>query len=220
MIGIRELNRERLRLNLKHRELAGMIGMNKNTFISKMLGYIGMTESEQTRVVNAMYELKKGGQMTVNTQMMTHARAALFNYAKLLRKWQEVLFLIQATELATDYSAQGYGVFPPSGGNTSDPVAKRYARLETLNKAAENGLNRIKEVIEERAVLKNSGREDEREMFQILERHFCFRESIEDIALSLRKSPRTMYRRKYELVRRIGARMSRKQSKSGRKSEE
>ena len=52
--------------------------------------------------------------------------------------------------------------------------------------------------------LKNSMNENEREMFLIMERVFMSHDSIEHVSADTGKSVRTLYRRKFDLIQRVG----------------
>ena len=108
-----------------------------------------------------------------------------------------------------DNSAQNYGASASRNGSHSDPVVRHYLRLEVLRRAADHVVEEMRPVLDEYLGIKNSSLESEREMFLILERHYWDGEKVEDIAASLGKSARTLYRRKNELLRRVERRNER-----------
>ena len=101
----------------------------------------------------------------------------------------------QAKEKELSYSGQKYGGFPPSAGNISDPVARRYSVLEKLEWNIKELEGNVYPVLEARNELKNSQSEEEREMFLVLEVHFVNGESIADLSLESGIPERTLYRR-------------------------
>lgn len=127
----------------------------------------------------------------------------LQNYQTCVAKWQAVRAQIMISSSGTDYSSPSYGGFPSTRGRHSDPVVRRLIVQSGLRAASEYLLGQVRAVIEVYLTLKNSDREEEREMFLVLERYFGEHAGIESIAREIGLSARTLYRRKEELIARV-----------------
>ena len=143
----------------------------------------------------------------LNGRAYQSARNMLISFQSRLSRLHSLYELLLEREASAGCGGQNYGGGRPSTGTHSDPVACRYARLETLRNVISRAEKLILPACCVRNEVKNSGREDEREMFLILERHFIAGESIKAVSGALGKSLRTMHRRKNELIERTAERI-------------
>lgn len=137
--------------------------------------------------------------MIMSVKSYRQVNTMLKLYAYRLRALEGLRAEYAEVEQELSVQAQAYGVFPPSAGEHSDPVAARYAHMEKVRVRIAFDESQVRPVQEVYNRLKNSKSERARVIFLVLERHFINKEPVQMISTDLKIPARTLYRRIREL---------------------
>ncbi|MBQ7154816.1 MAG: helix-turn-helix transcriptional regulator [Synergistaceae bacterium] len=191
------------RMGLTDLDVAALWNVKRSTAGGKLNGWCRMRVKEHTQGLNYLYELQREVRI-LKESVYKRARWMLWNYAQRMDKLSALRCMLAYQRADMDCQAQKYGGSRPSAGSYSDPVARRYAVIESTERAVHSLEERVMPVHEVYMSLKNSMNENEREMFLIMERVFMSHDSIEHVSADTGKSVRTLYRRKFDLIQRVG----------------
>lgn len=128
------------------------------------------------------------------------AEKHLYTFPVKLMRWQELLLELFTLRQETDCHAQSYEAIHAPEGTHSEPVASYYAKIE----AAEKGIVSLGRdcipIMRLRNFLKISQSERYRTMYSVMELFYFERWKLSDVSEHLRKSIKTIARRRHELV--------------------
>ena len=100
----------------------------------------------------------------------------------------------------TDCHAQNYETVPPTEGGYSDPVAAYHAKVERLEQTLRKLQEETEPVQRVREFLKCSSDVRDSDMLFVLELYYFERMRMEEVALHLQRSVKTLTRRRQDLI--------------------
>ena len=115
-------------------------------------------------------------------------------------RWQEEALHLQSLRQESDCHAQNYEASHASEGSHSEPVLNYYVLIETAERTLKGLLRKVAPIARLRGYLKISSSERYRTMYYIMEMYYFEKWKLEHVAEHLQKSPKTITRRKHELV--------------------
>ena len=129
-----------------------------------------------------------------------YAEHLLYSYPVNMMRIREAELTLARLREETDCHAQNYNYCPQSAGGHSDPVAGYHAKVDRL----ERTLIRLREetapIEKVRTFLLKSADERDSDMLFVLELFYFEKMRLEDVALHLQKSVKTIGRRRQELT--------------------
>ncbi len=197
---IRSLDTRRKKMGLSYQRLGYILGRHR-TVISRDVKQGAMSQLQYVEMVNALYDMETGGMYTTLTeQEARNVLNDLVSYSMRLNRVQRLSLKLREFEELLSLSAQNYQGARPSAGQHSDPVARRYERIERLKRELERMRERIRPIQEVYGNLKNSGSVRARQIYLLFEHRYLGHEAMSVISEETGIPVRTLYRREHELI--------------------
>lgn len=134
------------------------------------------------------------------TVSFRQAEYTLYHFPVNLMRWQEAALALHDLRHETDCRAQSYEGIHASEGTHSEPVASYYALIEASENTLKHLAKKTIPVMRLRNFLKNSQDERYRVMYYVMELRYFEQWELKAVAEHLRKSTKTISRRRQELI--------------------
>lgn len=124
----------------------------------------------------------------------------LYSFPVNLMRWQDKILELHTLRQESDCHAQNYEPKHSPEGSHNEPVHNYYARIETLEKEIHELDNKCIPVMRLRNFLKIAQSERYRSMYYVMELYYFEKWKLDAVSEHLRKSRKTIARRRQELV--------------------
>ena len=134
------------------------------------------------------------------SELYRYAEHLLYCYPVNMMRIHDTKNLLAELSAQTDCHAQNYNRAPPTAGSHSDPVSQYHSRIDQLERTLTRLFEETAPVERVRDRLKGSHDERAGDMLFVMELYYFERMKLEDAALHLQKSVKTLLRRRQELT--------------------
>lgn len=135
--------------------------------------------------------------MTVSFRQAEHS---LYNFPVNLMRWQDKILELHTLRQETDCHAQSYEKTHSPEGTHSEPVMNYVVLIETAENTIDGLGRKVIPIMRLRNFLKIAQSERYRTMYYVMEMYYFERWKMERVSEHLRKSVKTIARRRHELV--------------------